>query len=77
MHTIALLSVLTLTCTLFKSLCHQTKVLEHAVGVFETCSEILSDTVCAVLNEKLDFNCKAVLRLACNMVTEAKTGSTI
>lgn len=51
--------------------CHTFGVLEHCIGVLEKTLEDDEAEMDEDLESKVDFNVKAILRLACNMVTGA------
>ena len=59
-----------------RELCQTTGVLERCVKVTEWCLENGGQSS-EDIKAKIVFNVRSVLRLACNMVTEAAEGSTI
>jgi len=58
-----------------RELCHHNAVLAHILSVFELCSS--GEEVSEDLQNKLEFNARAVMRLACNLVTGAHPESSI
>ena len=57
--------------------CHSMSILAHCVQVLESCLATNSSDTDEDMATKIDFNAKALLRLACNMVTQSEPESDI